>query len=110
MVNKCQAAFTKAKEEICKYVILAHFNPKFLICVASMEGVSAVLAQKEENGRERPVAFASRVLHAAEKNYSVIDREGLAIVFGLNKFFHYLIGNTFVIRTDHKPLHTRAYR
>lgn len=105
--KECQAAFVKAKSEICKDVTLAHFNPNaklVLICDASMEGVSAVLAQKEESGRERPVAFASRVLHAAEKNYSVIDREGLAIVFGLTKFFHYLVGNKFVIHTDHKPL------
>lgn len=103
----CQAAFIKVKSEICRDVTLAHFNPKaklILICDASMVGVSAVLAQREENGRERPVAFASRMLHTAEKNYSVIDREGLAIVFGLNKFFHYLVGNKFVIRTDHKPL------
>ncbi|XP_062542480.1 uncharacterized protein LOC134210451 [Armigeres subalbatus] len=105
--SECQMAFNRVKSKICRDVVLTHSNPKaklIMVCDASMEGVSAVLVQAEENGHERPVAYASRVLHAAERNYSVIDREGLAIVYGLNKFFHYLIGNKFVIRTDHKPL------
>ncbi|XP_038106859.1 uncharacterized protein K02A2.6-like [Culex quinquefasciatus] len=105
--SECREAFVKVKDAICEDVMLAHFDPNaklLLVCDASMEGVAAVLVQKAGNEPERPVAFASRVLHAAERNYSVLDREGLAIMFGLNKFFHYLVGNTFTIRTDHKPL------
>lgn len=105
--SECSAAFKRIKDEICRDVSLAHFDPHasiFLTCDASNVGVSAVLSQKMSNGVERPVAFASRKLHAAEANYSVIDREALAIMYGLNKFFFYLAGNKFVIRTDHKPL------
>lgn len=105
--KECREAFTRVKEAICEDVMLAHFDPGaklLLVCDASMEGVGAVLMQKVGSEPERPVAFASRVLHAAERNYSVLDREGLAIMFGLNKFFHYLVGNIFTVRTDHKPL------
>ncbi|XP_053686504.1 uncharacterized protein K02A2.6-like [Sabethes cyaneus] len=102
----CKMAFQRIKKEICKDVTLAHFNPDaelYLTCDASNRGVSAVLCQREGN-IERPVAFASRVLHPSEINYSVIDREALAIIYGINKFFLYLAGNHFCIRTDHKPL------
>ncbi|XP_055536158.1 uncharacterized protein K02A2.6-like [Wyeomyia smithii] len=104
--DKCSSAFQRVKDEICKDITLAHFNPDaelILTCDASNVGVSAVLSQIE-SGVERPVAFASRTLHPAEVNYSVIDREALAVVYGVNKFFLHLVGNIFMIQTDHKPL------
>lgn len=103
----CSEAFQKIKDEICRDVTLTHFDPNadlILTCDASNVGVSAVLSQKCKDGVERPVAFASRILHTAEKNYSVIDKEALAIMYGVNKYFLYLVGNRFAIRTDHKPL------
>ena len=56
------------------------------------------------NGCERPVGFASRTLSPAEKNYSHLDKEALAIVFGVKKYHQYLFGRRFEIKTDHKPL------
>lgn len=103
----CSDAFRKIKDEICRDVTLTHFDPNadlILTCDASNVGVSAVLSQKGKDGVERPVAFASRILHTSEKNYSVIDKEALAIMYGVNKYFLYLVGNRFAIRTDHKPL------
>ena len=52
----------------------------------------------------KPIAYASRSLNPAEKRYSQLDKEGLAIVFGVKKFHHYLFGRTFTICSDHKPL------
>ena len=54
-----------------------------------------------DDGSEQPIAFASRTLTPAEKWYSQLDREALAIV---KKFHQYLYGRVFTIYTDHKPL------
>lgn len=53
---------------------------------------------------QRPIAFASRVLTATEKNYSQNDKESLAIIFAVETFHQYLFGRSFILKTDHKPL------
>ena len=70
---------------------------------ASDVGVGAVLLQRYEDGIF-PVAYASKKLLAREQNYSVIERECLAIVFGVRKFQKYIYGTSFLIQTDHAPL------
>ena len=51
------------------------------------------------DGKERPIAYASRSLSVAEKNYSQLDREGLSLIFGVKKFHQYL-----TVLTDQRPL------
>ena len=63
-----------------------------------------VLAHRFDDSTEQPIAFLSRALAPAERRYSQLDKEALAIVFGLQKFHQYLFGRAFVIYTDHKPL------
>ncbi|KAL7837373.1 hypothetical protein SRHO_G00270840 [Serrasalmus rhombeus] len=70
---------------------------------ASPYGVGAVLLHKMPEGMEKPIGFVSRTLSAAEKNYSQLDKEGLAVLFGVKKFHNYLFGRKFTIVTDHKP-------
>ena len=65
--------------------------------------MGAVLSHLMGEG-EHPIAFASRSLVPAEKNYSQIDKEALAIVFGVKHFHQYLFGRSFTIKSDHKPL------
>jgi len=70
---------------------------------ASGLGLGAVLLQYHEDVAH-PIAYASRTLLSAEKNYSVIERECLGIVWAINKFKYYLLGQPFALEVDHKPL------
>jgi len=55
-------------------------------------------------GVERPIVFASRTLAPTEFQYVHLDKEALAIIFGLKHFHQYLAGRHFVIYLDNKPL------
>ena len=102
-----QKAFQTAKESLTSDSVLVHFDPKrtvILACDASPYGIGAVLSHRMDDGTDQPIAFASRTLAAAEKKYSQIEKEGLAIIFGVKRFHQYLFGRQFTILSDHKPL------
>ena len=102
-----QRAFQNSKKLLLSSQVLVHYDPSLeviLACDASSYGVGAVLSHKMADGSERPVAFASRTLSAAEQRYSQIEKEGLACVFGVKRFHLYLYGRRFTLITDHKPL------
>ena len=104
-------AFLASKDLLTSSSLLVHFNPKLkliLACDASAYGIAigAVLAHKYPDGSERSIGYASRSLTKTEKNYSQIEKEGLACIFGVNKFRSYLLGHSFELITDHKPLIT----
>jgi RNase H-like domain found in reverse transcriptase len=73
---------------------------------ASNYALGAMICQKDEKGRMRPVLFYSRKLLPAEMNYSTADKELLAIVQTLKKFRHYLQGtkHPVIVKTDHANL------
>ncbi|XP_048003061.1 uncharacterized protein K02A2.6-like [Leguminivora glycinivorella] len=104
----CQAAFEEIKRKLQSSEVLAHYSselPLVLTTDASSTGVAAVIAHRTPAG-ERPVAYASRVLSSAERHYSQIEKEALAIIYGVQKFHQYLYGRKFLLKTDHKPLVT----
>jgi hypothetical protein len=70
---------------------------------ASEKGIGGVLLQKHGD-ITFPVCFASRKLLPRETRYSTIEREGLAIVWSIQKFQCYLYGREFILQTDHAPL------
>ena len=102
-----EKAFADSKRWLHSERVLIHFDPNkplVLFCDASPYGLGAVLCHKLSEGVDKPIAFASRTLSAAEKNYSHLEKEGLAVVFGVKRFYQYLFGQNFTIVTDHKPL------
>ena len=105
--RKQEEAFQNSKALLNSAEVLVHYSADrelILSCDASPYGVGAVLSHRMEDGGERPLGFMSRTLAPAEKGYSQLDKEGLAVMFGIRKFHKYLYGRSFTIYTDHKPL------
>lgn len=107
---ECQQAFEELKQTLVEAPVLAYADytlPFRLYTDASLQGLGAVLAQVQ-GGQERVIAYASRSLHAAEKNdqnYSTFKLELLALKWAVvEKFRDYLWGAQCVVFTDHRPL------
>ena len=74
--NQEETAFQQLKQALVSRKILVHYDPKLpvkLDCDASSVGIGAVLSHQMKDGTERPIAFASRSLTKAERNYSQIE-------------------------------------
>ena len=94
--------FQKLKTAISTKSCVKYFDPTkptTLKVDSSTKGLGAAILQDGQ-----PVAFASKALNSAQSNYPNIDREMLAVVFGINRFHMYLYGRSFRVLTDHKPL------
>ena len=101
-----EESFSQLKSELTRPVILTHYDPSAEAKVsadASSFGLGAVLLQKNAN-MWKPVAYASRAMSETERRYAQIEKEALAAVWACDKFYDYLLGRTFLIETDHKPL------
>jgi hypothetical protein len=101
-----QTAFEDLKAALTSDSVLAHprFDQPFILsCDASNYAISAILSQLQ-NGKERPISFASRMLNSAERNYSTTHKELLAVVFGTQIHRCFLYGRKFKVVTDHAAL------
>ena len=106
---ECTKAFQGAKDLLSSAPVLAHCDPSLPMKMAgdaSAYGIGAVISHVFPDGKERPVAYASRTLSASERNYSRIKKEVFSLVFRIQKFHSYLYGRKFTLVTDHKPLTT----
>lgn len=108
--SQCEATFIKLKAELQSNRVLVPFDPDLPLVLAtdaSPTGIAAVLSHNIDK-KERPISYASRSLSSAERNYSQLDREALAIIFGVTHFYNYLFGKNFTLITDNEPL-TRIF-
>ena len=104
--DELQACFNQLKFALSSSPVLRLPDvslPFVLRTDASSHGLGAVLLQYHLDC-PHPVAFASRKLSARESRYSTIERECLAVVFGILRFDYYLRGREFILEVDHKPL------
>ena len=105
--NTHTKAFNTVKDILTSDKVLTHYDakrPLVLAADASPYGLGAVILHTYEDGSQKPIAYASRSLGKHEKGYAQLDKEALAIMFGLKKFRMYVYGRKFTILTDHKPL------
>eukprot|EP00731_Ephydatia_muelleri_P031382 Em0022g896a len=104
---ECQEAFENLRSRLTRAPILAFpdYTLSFVLDTdASDLGIGAVLSQVSSLGQEQVVAYGSRLLSKAERNYSVTRRELLAVVTFTRLFRPYLLGRCFTVRTDHSSL------
>ena len=104
---ECQQSFDELKAKLTTAPVLAYpdySKPFILDTDASDFGIGVVLLQKDNDGHERVVAFASRSLSKAERRYCVTRQELLAVIVFTQHFCPYLLGREFTLHTDHGSL------
>ena len=103
----CQKSFEQLKKALVSSDVMGYpLNDagEFILDVdASDIGIGGILHQIQE-GRERVIAYASRALNKAERNYCITEKELLAVRFFIEYYRQYLLGRRFVVRTDHQAL------
>jgi len=107
--SDCQKAFNMLKQRFTEEPVLMmpdHSRPFQIETDASKYATGAILTQLDSNGERHPVAFISKTLSAAERNYDTHDRELLAIVRALEEWRHYIQGSshTTTVYSDHQNL------
>ena len=101
-----ELSFNTLKEKLTTSPILSapDWSQSFeLHTDASVYGLGAVLSQRI-NDEEKVIAYASKSLNKAQQNYTVSDRECLAIIWGIRHYRSYLLGKKFELFTDHSAL------
>ena len=102
--KKQEEALKMVKKLVTSMPILAFYDSNeelVLQCDASSKGLGAALIKKE-----KPIAYVSRALTETEKHYASIEKEMLAVVWGLERFHQYTYGREVIVHSDHKLLQT----
>ena len=96
--QECDSAFNLLKKILCSYPILRNpdFSRPFILYTdASHIALGAVLSQIDDHGQEYVVAYASKLLKEAERNYNIAELECFAVVLAIN-FRVYLYSSKFL--------------
>ena len=103
----CRSSLEQVKAALTSGRVLMRFDqslPLKLITDASSVGVGAALVHVLPDGMERPICFASRTLTATEQKYAIVEKEAVAVSFGVRRFSQYLYGKHFHLVTDNRAL------
>ncbi|XP_052567398.1 uncharacterized protein LOC128093728 [Culex pipiens pallens] len=103
--EECENAFEELKNYLISEPVLVrpNYNDKFVLTTdASDYAIGAVLTNEKSN--DHPIAYASRALIGAERNYFTIEKELLAIVWAVDHFKHFIYNQDFIVYTGHRPL------
>lgn len=105
--EKAEDAFIELKQCLSNAPVLSQpdfTRPFYIQCDASIVGVGSVLFQIMEDGEEHPIAFYSKKLNSAQRNYSITELECYAAVLAVKNFRAYVELMPFTIITDHASL------
>ena len=100
--KECENAFNTLKKNLSESACLAYYDPSKELVIqvdSSKHGLGAVLLQDG-----RPIECASRALTPSERNWAQIEKEALAVLYGLERFDQYTYGRPITVENDHKPL------
>ncbi|RVW45762.1 Retrovirus-related Pol polyprotein from transposon 17.6 [Vitis vinifera] len=104
--ERCQKSFDQLKQFLTTAPIIRTHNwqlPFEVMCDASDFAIGAVLGQRE-GGKPYVIYYARKTLNEAQRNYTTIEKELLAVVFASNKFRAYLVGSFIIVFTEHSTL------
>ena len=107
--DKEQTAFDELKSLLCQAVdttlsIIDIHRPYRLYVDASDHTVAGILAQQDDNGHDRPVAFASVKLNPRQRSWATIEKEAYAAIWALQKFRRWVFWSPVTVLSDHNPL------
>ena len=105
--RECEAAFQLLKSSLISPPVLRRpdtSQPYLLHTYWSPHAIGAVLSQICDDAQEHPIAYGSRMLHGAERNYSATEGECLAVVHFIEHWRSILYGSQFTVVTDHVAL------
>ena len=100
--KECKEAFQVVKKKLTSAPILSYYDPDKELTIqvdSSKDGIGAALIQEG-----RPIEYASRALTQTERKWAQIEKETLAVVYGLERFDQYTYGRNVKVQNDHKPL------
>ena len=102
----CQSSFDALKRALIGSDVMAY--PKdtgqYILDTDASDGQIAGILSQIQDGHERVISYGSRTLGKAEKNYCITDKELLAIRHFVEHYRQYLLGRTFLVRSDHQAL------
>ena len=105
-IEDCDAAFTRIKELVHSAPILRGLDwalPFHIHTDASQTTIGAILGQQEDNV-PYTIYYVSKNLAPAELNYTVTEKEFLAVIYAINKFRHYITGYPTFVHTNHAAI------